>query len=97
MEINGIRKKIEQLNIPKSSKEKKVAVGVGTDRVETSSIKEEFTTSELLKIVKKLIEELPEVRDDQIKLVQDRVKEGYYNKEEVREEAVRNLINFLAP
>lgn len=106
MEINEMRKIIDQLKGLETPQQKKIRASSEKekDRTESSpktevitSGEEEFEASPLLKITQKLLQEFPEIRSERVRLIEKHIQEGYYDKKEVEEQAINNLLKFLFP
>lgn len=99
MDISKIREIIKELKIYEQIKEKEVQQKPSSsDKVEISSEAKEklkYTNGERISYIKTLITNLPEIREDKIKEIRARIKEGYYNSEEVKREAIENLLRFF--
>ena len=100
MEIDGIGKISEQINaFDKVNKREKPTNKVkNEDKVEISSeAKEKLRHKQEMELLKLLNEESSELREEKIQEVRERIKEGYYDKESVKKEAINNLLNFFLP
>lgn len=93
MEVNGIKKIADEFIPTERTQDKKGKTPVSQEKAKLA--KEKFEPSPLLDVTRKLIHESGGVRSERIKEVKDRISKGYYDKEEVKEEAIQNLLRFL--
>lgn len=102
MDVNKIREIIKELKIYEQTKEKNnIPPKIETHPSDTVEISQEareklkYTNGEAIDYIKNLIINLEEFREDKIKDVLNRIKEGYYEADDVKDKAIENLIRFF--
>ena len=102
MEIDGIRKVGNQISVfdKIDQKEKPSDEIKNGDKVEISSEAKEklkYKQGQEIELLKLLNEETSELREEKIQEVKERISKGYYDKENIKEEVVSNLLDFFLP
>lgn len=97
MEINKIKHLADELRVVPQDKQKvEQTADKGKGEQPFAPTKaDKFKRSDEVSLAKDLISECTEIRREKINEVRARIREGYYNQEEVIKEAIENLLTFL--
>ncbi|MFA5031420.1 MAG: hypothetical protein WC614_00220 [bacterium] len=87
MNIDKIKHFSEQVTLP--SEKERIGKRVVPSETDKSNENEDSSS------IKKITFASEEIESEKIKQIKEKIKQGYYNRDDVKKEAIENFLNFL--